>query len=190
MIDKINISDEQLVLLLQESSNHRYFSILVQRHEHNILRKCKTYVKDDAQAEDLCQEILIKIFLNIKSFKGEARFSTWLFSIIHNTCIDHLRKHKKNLRQVLTEKMTEEIAEMIDGVDEISEELSSKIMEDLLDAISPEEKMILLLKYKEKHPIKDIQLTLGLSESAVKMRIKRAREKVNKLYLMHKRNMS
>lgn len=181
MIDK-NISDEQLILLLQDVYNPGYFSLLVQRHEKYILRKCMSYVKNEDVAEDLCQEILIKLFINIKSFKGEARFSTWLFSIIHNTCIDHLRKNKKNVRQVITEKMAEEVAEMIEGVDEVSEELSVKILEHLLDEISPEEKMILLLKYKEKHPIKDIQLTLGLSESAVKMRLKRAKSKVSKLY--------
>lgn len=185
MIDK-NISDERLILLLQDDYNPRYFAMLIQRHEKYILRKCISYVKSEDVAEDLCQEILIKLFINIKTFKGEARFSTWLFSIIHNTCIDHLRKNKKNIRQVITEKMAEDIAEMIDGVDEVPEELSIKILEHLLDEISPEEKMILLLKYKEKHPIKDIQLTLGLSESAVKMRLKRAKNKVNKLYLTHR----
>lgn len=180
------MSDEELVLLLQDDANSRYFSLLTQRHEKYILKKCKSYVKDDDVAEDLCQEIFIKVFLKIKSFKGEARFSTWLFSIIHNTCIDHLRRSKKDVRQVLTEKMADEVSEMIDGVDEISEELSVIILETLLDEISPDEKMILLLKYKEKHPVKDIQLTLGLSESAVKMRLKRAKDKVNKLYQKHK----
>lgn len=185
MIDK-NISDEELVLLLQDDSQLRYFSLLTQRHEKYILRKCKSYVKDDDVAGDLCQEVLIKLFLKIKTFRGEARFSTWLFSIIHNTCMDHLRKNRKNVHQVLTEKMADDVAEMIDGVDEIPEELSTKILDALLEEISPDERMLLLLKYKEKHPIKDIQLTLGLSESAVKMRLKRARDKVNKLYLKHK----
>lgn len=186
MINK-NLTDEQLIFLMQENSELRYFSVLVQRHEQYILRKCKSYIKDDAIAEDLCQEVLIKLFLNIKSFKGAARFSTWLFSIIHNTCIDQLRKNKKEVRQVITAKMLEELPEMIEGVDEVSEVLSTKILEELLDEISPEEKMILLLKYKEKHQIKDISFTLGLSESAVKMRLKRAREKVNKLYMIHKK---
>lgn len=185
MIDK-NIPDEELVFLLQENSNLRYFSVLTQRHEKYILKKCKSYVKDENIAEDLCQEILIKLFLKINTFKGEARFSTWLFAIIHNTCMDHLRRNKKNVRQVITEKMTDEVSEMIDGVDDIPEALSVKILEELLEEISPDEKMILLLKYKEKHPIKDIQLTLGLSESAVKMRLKRAKDKVNKLYQKYK----
>jgi RNA polymerase sigma factor (sigma-70 family) len=182
MINK-KITDEELVTLLQVDGNLRYFSLLVDRHEKVVLKQCKSYVKEDDTAEDLCQEILIKLFLKLKDFKGNARFSTWLFAIVHNTCIDYLRKNKKSdVHKVITEKMTEEVAEMVDGVDSLSEQMSVQILEELLEAISPEEKMLLILKYKEKHPIKDIQLSLGLSESAVKMRLKRAKERVNELY--------
>ncbi|UXX77678.1 RNA polymerase sigma factor [Reichenbachiella carrageenanivorans] len=182
MIDK-KISDEALISILQTEGNLTYFSLLTERHEQTILKKCKSYVKDDDTAEDLCQEILIKVFLKLKDFRGEARFSTWLFAIVHNTCMDYLRKNKKSqVLKVITEKMADEVAEMIEGVDEIPEALSIQILEELLELISPEEKMLLLLKYKEKHPIKDIQQSLGLSESAVKMRLKRARTHVNELY--------
>ena len=187
MIDK-KISDEELIAILQTEGNLSYFSILTERHEQQILKKCKSYVKDEDTAEDLCQEILIKIFLKLNAFRGEARFSTWLFAIVHNTCMDYLRKNKKNqVVKVITEKMTDEIAELIDGVDEIPDELSAQILEELLELLSPEEKMLLLLKYKEKHSIKDIQLSLGLSESAVKMRLKRARTHINELYLKLKK---
>ncbi|MBL3656951.1 RNA polymerase sigma factor [Fulvivirga sediminis] len=185
MIDK-KISNEELILLLQQGGNGQYFTLLAERHEKYILKKCASYVKDDDEAEDLCQEILIKLFLKVNDFKGQAKFSTWLFSIIHNTCIDHLRKSKKNVTQVITEKMVDEISEMIEGVDEMPEEITINILNKLLEEISPEEKLLLLMKYKEKHHIKDIQLTLGLSESAVKMRLKRAKEKLNKLYMSHR----
>ncbi|UII22854.1 RNA polymerase sigma factor [Fulvivirga ligni] len=182
MINK-KLSDEEIILYLQQGAGGQYFTLLVERHENYILKKCKSYVQDDDQAEDLCQEILIKLFLKVHDFKGQAKFSTWLFSIIHNTCIDQLRKNKKSVAQVITEKMADEISDLVDGVDEVPEEISVKILNELLEEISPEEKLLLLMKYKEKHHIKDIQLTLGLSESAVKMRLKRAKEKINKLYL-------
>jgi RNA polymerase sigma factor (sigma-70 family) len=185
MINK-NLTDEEIVLLLKTDGNSRYFTILAERHESKILKKCKSYVETDAAAEDLCQEILIKLFLKVNDFKGDSKFSTWLFSIIHNTCIDYLRKHKKSIHKVITEKMSDEVADMIEGDDEISEELSEKILTKLLEEMTPDEKLLLLLKYKEKHHIKDIQNTLNLSESAVKMRLKRAREKINKLYATYK----
>ena len=181
MINK-NLSDEEIIKILQQEGNNRYFTVLAERYELGILKKCKSYVKDDDTAEDLCQEILLKVFINIKNFKGSAKFSTWLFSIIHNSCIDFLRKEKKNVKQVITNKMVEEVAEIIDGVDEVSLELSEKLMLKLLEDLSPEDRLLLLLKYKEKHSIHDIQASLNLSESAVKMRLKRVKEKLNKLY--------
>jgi RNA polymerase sigma-70 factor (ECF subfamily) len=187
MTDIQNMSDEALALRLKESGDQRYFSVLAQRHEQKILKKCRSYVKYDEASEDLMQEVLIKVFLRIKDFRSEARFSTWLFTIIHSTCIDHLRRHKKNVHSVITEKLADEVAEMVDTDEAVEEGLSEQILEELLEQLTPEEKMLLLLKYKEKHPIRDIQQTLNLSESAIKMRLKRAREKVNRLYQQHRK---
>ncbi|MDF9797173.1 RNA polymerase sigma factor (sigma-70 family) [Catalinimonas alkaloidigena] len=186
MIGLEKLSDEDLANQLKESGDQRFFAELTRRHEKKILKKCNSYVKQDAASEDLMQEILIKIFLRIKDFRNEAKFSTWLFTIIHSTCIDYLRKHKKNVHSVITEKLSDEVGDIIESEEEISEALSEKVLMELLEQMTPEEKMLLLLKYKEKHQIKDIQQTLNLSESAVKMRLKRAKEKINKLYLRHK----
>lgn len=187
MTDIDKISDEALALRLRENGDQRYFSVLAKRHEQKILKKCRSYVRQEEASEDLAQEVLIKVFLRIKDFRNEARFSTWLFTIIHSTCVDYLRRNKKNVHSVITEKLADELGELVDGDEAIEEPLSEKILEALLEQISPEEKMILLLKYKEKHSLKDIQLTLNLSESAIKMRLKRARDKVNRLYQQHKK---
>ena len=176
-----NISDEQLLIFLKEG-NHRYFSIFTQRYEKYILIKCKGYVKNAAIAADLCQEILIKVFLQVPKFRQEAKLSTWLFTIIHNTCIDHLRKNKKNLRDIITEKLINEVADIVDSEEELPLEKTVEVLDNLLEEITPDEKLILLMKYKEKYHIKDITLSLGLSESAVKMRLQRAKLKLNKLY--------
>ncbi|QSE97868.1 RNA polymerase sigma factor [Fulvivirga lutea] len=186
MIDK-NLSDEEIISVLQKEGNNRYFTLLSERYEASIIKKCKSYVKDEDTAEDLCQEILLKVFLKLKGFHGNAKFSTWLFSIIHNTCIDYLRKDKKNVSKVITDKMVDELADLIEGVDEVPEELSEQILTELMEHISAEDKLLLLLKYKEKHSIKDIQLSLQLSESAIKMRLKRAKDKINNLYLQQQK---
>lgn len=74
--------------------------------------------------------------------------------------------------------------EMIDLVEEdvLDKDAMETALFKLLEDITPEEKLILLLKYKEKHSIKEIEQTMGISESAVKMRLSRAKEKINKLY--------
>ncbi|MCB0505332.1 MAG: RNA polymerase sigma factor [Cyclobacteriaceae bacterium] len=175
------LNNDELITLLQEG-NHRYFSEFTNRYEKYIFQKCKSYVKNKDSAEDLCQEVLIKVFLQLPGFRHEARFSTWLFIIIHNTCVDFLRKNKKKVHVVLTEKLADEVSSIVDYDEELPEEKTIEILESLLEELSHEEKLILLLKYKEKHPIRDIQISMGLSESAVKMRLLRAKEKLNKMY--------
>ncbi|WKN30796.1 sigma-70 family RNA polymerase sigma factor [Porifericola rhodea] len=182
----VKLSDEELALGLKNVGEQFYFAELARRHEKYILKKCRSYVKKDDASEDLMQEVLIKVFMRISSFRNEAKFSTWLFTIIHSTCIDYIRKNKRNTHDILTEKLSEEVGEMVDTEEDITEELSEKILEELLNQMTPEEKLILMLKYKEKHSIKDIELSMHLSESAVKMRLKRAKEKINLLYLKHR----
>lgn len=181
------LSDEELVLLMKSGDN-RYFSVFADRYEKYILTRCKSYVKASDTAEDLTQEVMIKVFLQVSNFRKEAKLTTWLFSIIHNTCIDYLRSKKKRVHDVITEKLANEIFEMVDADEELPEEKTIEILETLLDQMTPEGKLVLLLKYKEKHSIQDIQNSLGLSESAVKMRLKRAKETLNKLYTEQLKN--
>jgi RNA polymerase sigma-70 factor (ECF subfamily) len=114
-------------------------------------------VKDKDAAEDLTQEVLIKLFLKMKSYQSQAKFSTWLFAVIHNTSVDFLRKNKRNVRKVLIEKLLDQLADLVEDEKEIPEEISVQILDDLLEQLTPEDKMLLLMKYKERHPIKEIQ---------------------------------
>jgi RNA polymerase sigma-70 factor (ECF subfamily) len=182
MQDLSGRSDQSLIKRFRKTGDPDAFSTLVGRYQEVIYQKCFGYVKDKDAAEDLTQEVLIKLFLKMKSYQSQAKFSTWLFAVIHNTSVDFLRKNKRNVRKVLIEKLLDQLADLVEDEKEIPEEISVQILDDLLEQLTPEDKMLLLMKYKERHPIKEIQKTLGLSESAIKMRLKRARERVNKLH--------
>ncbi|MDH5609983.1 MAG: RNA polymerase sigma factor [Cyclobacteriaceae bacterium] len=177
-----HFSEEELIRLIRTDGNWRYFSELVYRHEEYVIQKCRGFVKDQEAARDLSQEIFIKIFMSLGNYRSEAKFKTWLYSIIYHACIDHLRKNKRNVHHIITEKLADEISEVLDLDEPADDELTLQVLDELMEELLPEEKLILLLKYKEKHTIKAIELTLGLSESAVKMRLSRAREKINRLY--------
>lgn len=177
-----DLSDEELIRQMVSDGNLRYFSLLHDRYEKKIYRRCYTYVKVEEEASDLTQEILIRIFMQMYSFRKEAKFSTWLYAIIHNTCIDYLRKSQRRLKKALMENLSEGLVEMVTSEDEITSDMSAELLEELLGEVGDEARLILLLKYKEKHSIKDIMLAMNLSESAVKMRLKRAKEHVNLLY--------
>lgn len=178
MVEFKNLSDQELIDIVVKDGNTRYFSILYEKHRHNIYTKCFSYVKNREAAEDLTQEILIKVFMNLNKFREECKFTTWLYAIIFHTCIDYLRKNRKNVHQILSEKLIDELEDEIES----EEEVTLEMLENLLTQLNPDEKLILMLKYKEKQSIREIQGVMGLSESAIKMRLSRARDHLMKLF--------
>lgn len=181
------LTDEQLVSAIHQQFNPQLFSELVNRYEKKVTGKCREYVKDEDVAKDLAQDIFLKLFLKLDSFKEQSRFSSWFFAIVHNTCMDYLRKSRKRYHAEITEELVDKVGEMSELEGEVPEAMSIEILEELLEQIPPEDKMILLLKYREKASIKDIQTALDIGESAVKMRLKRAREKITRIHREHQR---
>jgi RNA polymerase sigma-70 factor (ECF subfamily) len=178
----MKLTDEEIILTLNAEFDPKLFSILIDRHRSMIKNKCFAYVKNHDTADDLCQDILIKLYLKLNTFKSGSRFTTWLFSIIHNHCMDYLKKNRKEMHQEITEELSDEVGELLDYDEEISGDMSEELLNGLLDQITPEGKLILLLKYKERKSIKEIQTALNISESTVKMRLKRAKDKINRLH--------
>ncbi len=90
-----NIDDHTLIEMYIESQKQYYFSELYGRYADKVYGKCLSMLKDSALAEDAAQEIFTKIFLRLSSFNEKAKFSTWLYSITYNFCIDVIRRKKK-----------------------------------------------------------------------------------------------
>ncbi len=178
----MNLTNEEIVIRLNEKFEPRLFSDLIERHRATIKNKCFGYVKDKDTAEDLCQDVLVKLYLKMDTFKSGSKFTTWLYSIIHNHCIDFLKKNRKEMHEEISGELSDEVSDLLEDEVEISNELSEDLLNSLLEQITPQGKLILLLKYKERKSIKEIQTALDISESTVKMRLKRAKDKINKLY--------
>jgi RNA polymerase sigma-70 factor (ECF subfamily) len=96
--------------------------------------------------------------------------------------MDYLKKNRRQMHQEIAEELGDEVGELLEYDEEISGDMSEELLNGLLDQITPEGKLILLLKYKERKSIKEIQTALNISESTVKMRLKRAKDKINRLH--------
>ena len=138
-------------------------------------------LKDEALAQDATQEIFTKIFLNLAKFSERSKFSTWVYSITYNYCIDFLR-HKKKEKKLFSDEMEN----APDTVEEVPDtelmEMEVKRLKKVLEQIPPGDKAILLMKYQDEMSIKEIAGILDKSESAIKMKIKRAKHKAQKVY--------
>jgi len=173
-------SDEEVVHLLMDSGNKELFEVLYSRYFKKVKDKCFSFLKDSKQSEEFANDILTKAYEKILGFKGNSSFSSWLYSITYNYCIDYLRIKKK--LHYPSWNNSNEIPEIIDESEADFEEASYENLMVIMELIHPEEKVLLLMKYQDNLPIKNIAKTLRISEDAVKMRLKRARTRVIYMY--------
>lgn len=151
------------------------FNLLYERYSAKIYGKCLSLLRDEALAEDAMQEIFTKIFLNLSRFGEKSKFSTWVYSITYNYCIDYLRRKKK---QDLFSDDLENAPDLADDVPDAEIlDMEVKQLKEVLKQIPDGDRAILLMKYQDEMSIKEIAEILDKTESAVKMQLKRAKEK-------------
>ncbi len=175
----VNLSDKELVVQYLTTGSDRYFSQIYSRHRQLVYQKCFVYTGNHDDSEDFVQDIFIRLTRKLTSYKGEAKFTTWLHTVTVNYCIDQLRKQRQN--KVLWYNYLQDSTPGNDWTD-LSEEISFQLYEQVISQLPESQRDLLLSKYKEGAPIKDIAFSQDLSPSAVKMRIKRAREFARSLY--------
>lgn len=176
-----SISDEALIQKIVFENRTELFDIIYQRYLVKVTDKCYSFLKNKILAREFANDILIKTYEKLTAFKGNSKFSSWLYSITYNYLIDYLRK-KKQLHYP-NWNLSNEIPEIIDESESDVTELSYENLMAIFEKIHPEEKALLLMKYQDGISLKEIASSLTISEDAVKMRLKRARARV--VYLYH-----
>lgn len=176
------LTDEEVIDKYLETQGSLYFSLLYDRYITKIYSKCISLLKDEAKAQDASQEIFIKIFNNLAKFNRKSKFSTWVYSITYNFCIDVIRKQKKKNQLFSSEEAEgKEVLEEID--DKVLLEMELERLKLVLEELRVDDKAVLIMKYKEGLSIKEISVIFDKTESAIKMKIKRAKHKCQQLYL-------
>lgn len=174
------LTDEELIAGIVLNNRQANFEILYKRYHAKVLDKCYGLVKNSSLAKELAEDIFSKTYEKIATFQNRSSFSSWLFSLTYNHCIDYLRKKKKLNYPEWTR--ANEIPEIIDESEEDLESIDYENVMEIFELIHPEEKALLLMKYQDNLSIKTIAQSLRISDDAAKMRLKRARSRVIFLY--------
>jgi len=174
----VEYTDSELIALYLEEQQPVYFTKLYRRYASKVFAKCISMLADEGMAQDATQDIFVKIVLNLSKFSEQSSFSTWIYSITYNYCIDLIRK-KKKMPLIFTEDMGKmNKTEDQDIPDSVLLEMKQERLEKVLDLIPPGDRAILLMKYTDDMSIRDIGTVLGKTESAIKMQLMRAKQKV------------
>ncbi|QJD78608.1 RNA polymerase sigma factor [Spirosoma rhododendri] len=174
-------SDEELVHRFVETQQNQYFERLYERYCDKVYRKCLSFTKDPVKAEDLTHDIFLKLIVKLGGFKEQSKFSTWLYSITYNYCTDHVRSPTRR-NEVYMDEGWERVEAVDDDMAEIAE-MEAQRLKYALEQMPPDERTLLLMKYQDDVSIREIADVNGLTESAVKMRLKRSRDRLRKYYL-------
>lgn len=165
-------SDNELIDLFKKG-DHQVFGELYERYYKTVYNRCRQVCKDEDVAFDLSQEVMLKAFDHLNEFRGNSLFKTWIYTIASRHCFSHLHKAKPG--QALTENLSDTLADEHDDD-------QHAMMLTLINRLPEEEKKLLLRKYETGESIEDLEKELNLSASAIKMRLKRSREKLNMVY--------
>jgi RNA polymerase sigma factor (sigma-70 family) len=179
-IDKI--TDEELIQEITKSNDTHLFGLLYDRYVTIVYNKCLSFISSKEDAQDLTHDIFVKLFVKLKTFKGDSKFSTWMYAFTYNYCINHLKREVKGDKNTFS--LNEEVEDQV--IDEIADEQIFQLKEEKLNTslqkIKPDERALLLMKYQDDLTIKEIADLNNLGESAVKMRLNRAKANLLNIY--------
>ena len=178
-----HLSDEELVEQIDANNDPLLFGKLYDRYVKMVYNKCFGFAKSEDEAEDLTQDVFLQLFIKLRTFKGRSKFSTWLYSFTYNFCVNYVNRNKQlkiRDQSVQVDETDHKLSEEVP--DESLYEMKADKLKKALELISAEDKSLLLLKYQDGASIKELEELLELGESAIKMRLKRAKERLLEIY--------
>lgn len=172
-----DVPTKTIVKTFQDSKCNICFEILYTRHFTFLFNYCIKLTQNKDDAYDLATEAFIKASEKIHLLKKEEFFKSWLFRIARNLFLDKAREKKR--KPIFSIEDSFDLADDITDLElKINQEASIQQLMYLLDQIEPKSKDILVAKYLHNNSIAEIKNELGITESATKMRLKRAKNKI------------
>ena len=136
-------------------------------------------VKDREEAEEISQDAFVKAYQSLASFKGQAKFSSWLYRIVYNTAISRLRQKPASRISLDDTNISETLyVDSQRNYDTLTIEDRKRYLEKALDALESDEKMFVILYYYEERELEDIASIAGLTKTNTKVKLFRARKKM------------
>ncbi len=177
--DEMTTNTDQYLIDQTLAGNTQAYGVLVEKYQDFIFTIVVRMVKVKEEAEEVAQDTFIKAFESLESFRGDSKFSSWLYSIAYRKALDRLRKNKRYQTSPLIEEITETDATDLDNALQQLEvkERSLKIQE-CIKQLPEIEAALITLYYFEEQSVKEIAQVTELSEDNIKVKLYRSRKKL------------
>ncbi len=178
--------DEHELLAQIISGQTEKYTVLVKRYERLVFTLALRMLKNREEAEEVAQDVFVKAYKSLTTFKGNSKFSSWLYRITYNACLDALsRKHRQPTFGKI-EKIADTDMNLGETVIDVMEKSAQQaLLKSCIAELDADEAFLITIYYYEEQAISDIAKITALTESNVKIKLYRGRKKLAKLLNAH-----
>jgi RNA polymerase sigma-70 factor (ECF subfamily) len=178
---KIQMTTNQDQILIESIKNGdtKAYAQLVNRYKDMVFTLALRMLKHKEEAEEVAQDTFIKVFKSLDKFKGDSKFSTWIYKITYNTCLDRIKKNKKYLKDVAIDEFTFNKLDTIDNaLDNLIKEEKHTLIKNCINKLPEDSSALLTLFYFEELSLEEISKIISVEANTVKVKLFRARKKL------------
>jgi RNA polymerase sigma-70 factor (ECF subfamily) len=163
------------------------YSVLVDRYKHMVYTLAVRILRNHEMAEEVSQDTFVKAYTGLSGFSGKSAFSTWIYKIAYNQSLDYLKKEKRGPEFIVYDSASLRHRAVVSEVDlKLESDDIKETIRQGLEALSPEDSLIITLYYLEEQNLEEISHILGISTNTAKVRLHRSR---NRLAAIMKQNI-
>ena len=171
-------NDQQLIETILNGDAKSYGQ-LVNRYKDLVYTLAYRMLKHREEAEEVAQDAFVKVYRSLNKFKGDSKFSTWIYKVTYNTCLDRLKKNKKHFNDVPIDEYTEHKLETIDNALEGMIKMErSDLIKRCINKLPSESSYLLTLYYFEELSLDEMSKIIGIKSNTIKVKLYRARKKL------------
>lgn len=174
--DKLARPDDDALLVARAQGELPYrtaaYEALMRKHERLLYGVCLRLLHNPSDAEDVCQDVMVKVFVSLKKFESRSSFKTWLIRIARNTCFSWQKKRHRS------QEIGDETIDQSAPADDDPRNHDEIYVNQLLDTLPDLDREVLTLRYVADLSLQEIADICDISLSAAKMRLYRATEKI------------
>jgi RNA polymerase sigma-70 factor (ECF subfamily) len=176
-------SSDQLTLIQQAiAGDSRAFRILVEKHQAFVYSLCYRFVGNNSDAEDITQEVFIRLWKNLARYRPDIKLTTWLYTITTNICLDFLKsRHRKQLYNTSTVENCLTISDPFMADQPLLNEELKMIIVKMSDLLTPKQKAVFILRDMEGLDVNEVCEILSMSQGNVKSNLYYSRIKMTEL---------
>ncbi|MFP4845527.1 RNA polymerase sigma factor [Winogradskyella sp. PE311] len=172
-------NEEKILIEAINNGDTRAYAQLVDRYKDLVYTLALRMLKHKEEAEEVAQDTFIKVFKSLKRFKGDSKFSTWIYRVAYNTCLDNIKKNKKYLNNVTIDEFTFNKLDSIDNaLDNIIKEEKHTLIKNCIHKLPEDSSALLTLFYFEELSLDEISKIINVESNTVKVKLFRARKKL------------